>query len=254
MTILESLLLGAIQGITEFLPISSSGHLFLAQSILGINVPGNDIEIATHIGTLFSIIIVFRLKIKSLLFGFNNRNIRKYIFLIVIGTIPAVLAGLFGRSLILTVFESLTMVCISLIITGFILIISKNIKEKKEALTLNKAIAVGLAQAIAIIPGISRSGMTISIGVLMGLTRKEAANFSFLLAIPIITGAGLLTAIENYSSPQYLPFELLLIAFFSSFVVGFVSLNWLLSIVHKGKFYIFGYYCLIIGTLGLVIA
>ena len=252
MTIIESIFLGVIQGITEFLPISSSGHLVISQEILGLNSPGNLIEVATHLGTLISVIIVYKKDIFDVLSDFINSKDRKFIFLLLIGTIPSVLIGFGGKSIILTLFESSKMVSVCLMITGVVLLLSNRIYKSESILNESNSFLIGLSQAFAIIPGISRSGMTITIGMMLGIPPKEAARFSFLLAIPVILGAGILTAIDPISESAELRFEVLFSAFLTSFLVGFFCLKWLLKILNNGKFHLFGYYCIIFGLLTII--
>ena len=253
MTILEAIILGVIQGVTEFLPISSSGHLVIAQEILDMNPPGNLIEVATHLGTLISVITIYKNDIFNVLSDFIFSKNRKFVFFLLIATIPSILFGLGGRSIILSLFESTKMVSVCLIITGMILLSSNRIYKSESTFNLRNSFLIGISQAFAILPGISRSGMTITIGMMLGISSKEAARFSFLLAIPAICGAGILTAIEPIPESAKLKFETLLTAFLTSFLVGFFCLKWLLKILAKGKFHLFGYYCIIIGVLTIII-
>jgi len=249
MTLAEAILLGTIQGITEFLPISSSGHLVIAQSLLGLKLPGNFIEVVTHLGTLFSVIIVFRKDIMKYFFDFKNPLTKKYILYLFIGTIPALIIGLSAKSFILLFFESIKMVSFSLIFTGFILFVSKKRNKKKSTISYKNSLLIGISQALAIIPGISRSGITISIGILLGMNAKDAARFSFLLAIPAISGAGLITVIDMLDQPLLIPYKIMFGALASSFVVGYLSLKWFLGILENGKLYYFGFYCIAIGLI-----
>ena len=247
MDFLDALILGILQGITEFLPVSSSGHLVLGQKLLGINVPGNAFEVILHIGTLMSILVVFWPDIHRLLGGINDPHVRRYIFNLVLGTTPAIIVGLSLKDQVALMFDNAHSVALALIITGIILIFSKWFSKKKSDLTLVKGFCIGLAQALAIIPGISRSGATICTGLMMGLSSEEAARFSFLLAIPAIAGAGLLTAIDidNIS----IGMDVMAVGLLSSFLVGLIALKWLLNLLKTGKFYWFGVYCLLLGVI-----
>ena len=247
MTLVEAIILGSIQGITEFLPISSSGHLVIAQSLLGLELPGNIIEVVTHLGTLLSVIIIFRKDIMKLLYDFNNPPTKKYILFLLIGTIPALIIGLSAKSIILLFFESVKMVSLSLIITGLILFLSKKRSKKKSVINYKNSFMIGISQALAIMPGISRSGITISTGILLGMDAKEAARFSFLLAIPVIAGATLITAIDMVGHPLLISYKIMFSALASSFVVGYLSLKWFLVILENGKLHYFGFYCITIG-------
>tara|TARA_B110000014_G_scaffold26968_1_gene17117 strand:+ start:694 stop:1458 length:765 start_codon:yes stop_codon:yes gene_type:complete len=252
MTLIEAITLGVIQGITEFLPISSSGHLVLGQALLGIVLPGNEFEVITHLGTLLSVFCFFWTDIIKLFTGIRDIKTQKYILYLTVATIPAVVVGLTSKSFISVLFESIKMVSISLIFTGLILFLSQKLIQRFETMTIKKGLLIGLSQAIAIIPGISRSGMTISMGLALGISGKEAAKFSFLLAIPSITGAGILTLMDTSFSTITIPESSLIAAFLSSFIIGYLSLKWLFGLLESGKFHLFGYYCILIGILTLV--
>jgi len=245
MQYIDTLILAILQGLTEFLPISSSGHLVIGQKLLNINLPGNAFEVVLHLGTLMSVLTVFRGEIKAIIFNLSDSSNQYYISALVFGTIPALLVGLLLRDYISLIFDDIRFVSLSLICTGIMLITSKFIIKRNVKLTLFIGMLIGLAQAAAIIPGISRSGATICMGILMGLSAPEAARFSFLLSIPVIIGAGLLTAINIKTIP--FGFDIVLLGIFFSYLVGWISLKWLLTILNSGKLYWFGVYCLIIG-------
>ncbi|MBI66645.1 MAG: undecaprenyl-diphosphatase [Candidatus Marinimicrobia bacterium] len=245
MQYIDTIILAILQGLTEFLPISSSGHLVIGQRLLNINLPGNAFEVVLHLGTLMSLLTVFRGEIKAIIFNLSDSSNQYYIFALVFGTIPALLVGLLLRDSISLIFDDIRFVSLSLICTGIMLITSKFIVKRNVKLTLFIGLLIGLAQAAAIIPGISRSGATICMGILMGLSAPKAARFSFLLSIPVIIGAGLLTAINIKTIP--FGFDIVLLGIFFSYLVGWISLKWLLTILNSGKLYWFGVYCLIIG-------
>ncbi len=163
------------------------------------------------------------------------------------GTLPAVIIGLAARDMITDLFDSIPMVAGSLIFTGIILLLTQKLNRKNKQLNLKTGLLIGLTQAFAMIPGISRSGMTISTGLALGLSGKDAAKFSFLLAIPVIAGAGLLTVLDT--QPGIIMMPQLLLAFFSAFIVGTISLKWLLGLLERGKFHRFGYYCIMVGLI-----
>ncbi|MBI89293.1 MAG: hypothetical protein CMG60_04325 [Candidatus Marinimicrobia bacterium] len=248
MNFIEGVILGVIQGFTEFLPISSSGHLVLAQELLGIKQPGNEFEILVHIGTLCSILVVFYNDIKCLLFSLRSKQTQKFLFFVTIGTMPAVAIGLGLKDELTSLFDNNIVVASALMFTGIVLICSYFFKIRNKKQNIIISILIGFAQAIAIIPGVSRSGMTISCGLMLGLDSKIAARYSFLLAIPIIGGAGILTAIDLDNNFQMELFTSLS-AFVSSFIVGILALKWLLGWLEDGKFHYFGVYCLIIGAI-----
>jgi len=252
MTLLDAILLGIIQGLTEFLPISSSGHLVLGQRILDVKIPGNGFEIITHLGTLLSVLCVFRKEILSLILNITDKETRKYIFYLILGTIPAIIIGFGAKSYISELFDSVQLVSVALMVTGLILFFSQKVKKNSLTIDANKALLIGITQAIAIIPGISRSGITICTALALGMSGKNAAKFSFLLAIPVISGAGLLLALDSQSNITLIPLTSLIMAFLSSFIVGYICLKWLLSLLESGKFYFFGYYCFLIGLIVLL--
>ena len=254
MTIFEATLLGIIQGLTEFLPISSSGHLVIGQKVLGISVAGNVFEIVVHLGTLVSVFIVFWKDIWQLITSLKSVSTQKYIFAIAIGTMPAIIIGFLFRDVITEAFESIRFVAITLMITGLILLTTKFIKTKLKDISIGRGLLIGIAQAMAIVPGISRSGMTISLGMHLGIAPDKAAKFSFLLGIPAIAGAGLLTGIDLMeSSEATLGLSVLIVGFISSLLVGWISLRWLLGLIKLGKFHWFGVYCILIGILSWIL-
>ncbi|MBU0528446.1 undecaprenyl-diphosphate phosphatase, partial [bacterium] len=181
MTIFEAVLLGIIQGLTEFLPISSSGHLVIGQQILGISIAGNVFEIVVHLGTLVSVLIVFWTDIWQLITSLKSAPTQKYILALAVGTVPAVIIGLLFKDVILEAFENIRVVASTLMITGIILLTTKFIKIRLMEITIDRGLLIGIAQAMAIVPGISRSGMTISLGMHLGIAPGKAAKFSFLL-------------------------------------------------------------------------
>ena len=251
MNIVDIVILGILQGITEFLPVSSSGHLVLAQYLLGIESPGNTLEVLFHIGTLFSVFYVFNKDIKSIVISLNEKPTQKLVIYIIIATIPAVIIGLIFKSHIINLFSSIVPVGYALLSTGVILTLSINFKNKNKSLSYLYSLLIGLAQAVAIIPGISRSGTTISISMLLGIPPKEAARFSFLLSIPVIIGAGLLGSLELESYGLLTP-KFIITGILTSFIVGTLSLKILLKILEVGRFHFFGIYCIIAGIVAVL--
>ena len=250
MTIIEATLLGIIQGLTEFLPISSSGHLVIGQKLLGITVAGNVFEVILHLGTLVSVLIVFWEDIWQLITSLKSALTQKYIFAIAVGTLPAVIVGLLFKDVITEAFENIRVVSTTLLITGIILLTTKFIKTRMIDISIGRGLLIGIAQAMAIVPGISRSGMTISLGMHLGIAPDKAAKFSFLLGIPAIVGAGFLTGFDLIkSSEPILPVSVLIVGFLSSLLVGWISLKWLLGLIRLGKFHWFGVYCILIGMI-----
>lgn len=254
MTIIEAALLGIIQGLTEFLPISSSGHLVIGQKVLGISVAGIVFEVVVHLGTLGSVLIVFWPDILQLIKSLKSTTTQKYILALAIGTLPALIIGLLFKDIISEAFDNIRFVAITLMITGLILLTTKFINTKLKDISVGRGLLIGIAQGMAIIPGISRSGMTISLGMYLGIAPEKAAKFSFLLGIPAIFGAGLLTGWDlTGSSEPTLALSVLIVGFVSSLLVGWISLKWLLGLIKLGKFHWFGIYCILIGLLSWIL-
>lgn len=250
----EAMILGIIQGVTEWLPISSSGHLVIAQQLFGIEVP-LIYDIMLHLGTLIALFIVFWKEIVDMiraLFTFDTKNPSfRFALFILIASIPTAIIGFLFQDLFASFFTSLLVVGIGLLITGTLLFFSRFVDGNKP-LTLWRAISVGIVQGIAIIPGISRSGITITTGLFQGIEREVAAKFSFLLSIPAVGGAFLLriTDLKTVPSQDYLPY---LLSGFVAMVVGYYSLKLLLQIVIKRKFHMFCWYCWPVGLLTLLV-
>lgn len=258
MSIIEAIILGLVQGLTEFLPVSSSGHIELGKAILGTDIQEDLLfSILVHLATVLSIFIVFRKDIWHLLkvfFSFKWTDEFKYITFILVSAIPIVIAGLFFKDFIDSLFQgNLLMVGIFLIFTGFILLLSKLEKTKSTPLTYPKAIALGLAQLIAILPGISRSGTTIATGLALGLSRSEAARFSFLMVLIPIIGASTVQTLDvietgSLATNQMLPYAA---GFIAAFASGWAACQWMLAIVKKGNITWFSIYCWIAGAIAM---
>jgi len=252
-------LLGIIQGIAEFLPISSSGHLVLLQHLLGLNVTAADdaaaglrLNVALHLGTLLSILVVYRDDIWQL---------RKNVSLctaIVVATIPVTVVGLTLKDTLETTFDSPLVASCGLMVTGVVLLVSQRLE--RGSLTISRcaapaALAIGVFQSLAIIPGISRSGSTIAGGLAIGLNRDDAAKFSFLIAIPAIGGAALLYIWDMWQDGGVRSQEMwfsMLIGTTTSFVVGCLALRWLLSFLARRRLHWFAAYCFTVGVISAV--
>ncbi len=262
-------LLGIIQGLTEFLPVSSSGHLVIGQELLGWNEPGIFFDVALHIGTLIAVCIVFRHDIWQLALGAlrlplngglkdaRKLGLEERMFLFVAaGTIPVVLVGLFARKYVLDLFGSITVVCLNLLVTGTFLWATRYASSAHpkhlDRMGIRDALVIGLAQSFAVMPGISRSGATISAGLYMGLDRELAGRFSFLLFTPAVIGAIILeSAHMNLSEIQV---GSTLLGMFTGAVVGYVALRILLKVVHRGNLHVFAPYCWLVGAVGLTMS
>jgi undecaprenyl-diphosphatase len=192
MTIGDSILLGILQGITEFLPVSSSGHLAVAQQIMNVSQPGVNFEIALHLGTLLSIFVVLGKDIRDVLVSLKSKQTQRLILFVIIGTVPAAIMGLSLKSEISAASECLPMVGVGFLVSALFLFMMRFASNINVKMNITKTIIIGFAQAAALFAGISRSGMTISSARLMGIHAKEAFRFSFFLAIPAILGSGIL--------------------------------------------------------------
>jgi len=244
MTWLEAVLLGIIQGLTEFLPISSSGHLVLAQHFMDIHERGVFLEVILHMGTLTAILIYYWDDLQNLARDvFNDvAEARTYILYLGVATIPTIFSGIFFANRIESAFSP-SVVIWMIIITGLVVGSTYFVKNRsKRELTYLIVICIGLFQAFALLPGISRSGSTISVALLIGIKHREAAKFSFLMAIPALLGAGLLQLIKIDNLEQIALFSLIM-GFLSAAVVGYLVIDWLLAVISKGKFYLFSLYC-----------
>lgn len=264
---IQIIILGIIQGITEFLPISSSAHLIIAREIFGIgtNLIGNmDLvfDLALHFGTLLAIIIFFfkdlwKLLINGLTKGTKNSDGKLFWYLI-LATIPAGIAGVLFEDTFESYFRSkLSLIASALILMGIIIyIIDKSSKTDKNIkdLTWKDALLIGCCQVFALIPGFSRSGTTITAGRALNLNREDAAKFSFYLCVPVIAGASLLTLIKNNTLEIISSnFNIFALGIFISFVVGILSISFLLKYIRKHDFKIFMWYRFILGIIVLLI-
>ncbi len=254
MNALEASVLAVVQGLTEFLPVSSSGHLALASQIMNIPEGSLAFDIVLHLGTLLAVFAYYWKDITDLVKGIFKGE-RKSIILaltLVAGTLPVAVIGYLFGDFIASLRESLLFVSSALVVTGFILFITSKIPQSKEkqSITFKRGLLVGLAQTIAIFPGISRSGTTICAGLSVGLSREEAARFSFLLAIPAILGA----AVKELPDASWnnIPFSNIVIGFVVSAVVGFMALTLLVKFVKAGKLSRFAWYCWIVAIAGFL--
>tara|TARA_A100001015_G_scaffold294318_1_gene371971 strand:+ start:775 stop:1569 length:795 start_codon:yes stop_codon:yes gene_type:complete len=258
----EALVLGIVQGLTEFLPVSSSGHLALFTALLGgETLPEENLlfTILVHAATALATIIVFRKDIAELIQGFfqkDNPNARHYIGKIALSMLPAVAVGLFFEEEITALFGSnLALVGAMLCITALLLFFTDRTITKERSFSYTFALLIGLAQAIAILPGISRSGATIATALLIGATRPEAARFSFLMVIPLILGSMAKTLLDSdeavFGTIEALP---LFTGFIAALLSGILACTWMISIVKKSKLSYFAAYCLVVGIIASIVA
>lgn len=253
MTWLDAVILGLLQGLAEFLPVSSSGHLVLAQAILDVKQPGVSFEIVVHLGSLLAILIYFRSRLGKLVRSLFDRSLqseRKVVGYLILATVPAGVVGVLLEDFFEEAFAQPVYAGWMLIVTAFILISTRWATRRSRDLTWSPALLMGFAQALAILPGISRSGSTISAGLHAGIKPSVAAEFSFLLAIPAIGGATLLKAQELLSVPPELQGQYALGALVS-FVTSMVAVYLVLAVLRRGRFEYFAYYCFVAGGVGL---
>jgi len=265
----DALILGAVQGIAEFLPISSSGHLVLLENFLGLDFESlKSFDVAVHMGTLLAIFLYFRKDIWEMIKALGRLFIGKLkvtdfygkmIVFIIIGTIPAVLLGLFAGDAIDSYFRNPHQVAINILVVAFIFLIGEWVYKKYynnnfKVLTWGKSLVIGIAQSIALVPGVSRSGASIVTGLFQGIRREEAARFSFLLGIPAILGAGLLTFLKVRKGLGA-PVEMsnLIIGFSSSFIFGIVSIAFLMRFLKKHSLTVFAVYRILLAVAVLFI-
>lgn len=255
MNSLEAFILGAVQGLAEFLPISSSGHLVIFQHFFGIHEGPITFDVLVHLGTLIAVFVAFWDDIVSIC----KHPFNRLTWLIIIGCIPAGLAGYLLAPVFEQAFESLLVVGIGLIITGLLLKVSEYLSHQHFGLktadetSYTDAIFIGLIQAIAIVPGISRSGSTIAGGLVSGLDREFAARYSFLLSIPVILGAGILQLkdlfVNGIPAGNILPY---IIGPLTAALFGYFAINVVMKMVRKGRLSVFSYYCWALGGLTLL--
>mgnify|MGYP001229416111 CR=1 FL=1 len=261
MSFIEAIILGIIQGLTEFLPVSSSGHLELGKAIFGENlVPEESLTftVVLHFATALSTIIIFRkdiIEILKGLFQFEANDEFQFAVKIIISMIPATLIGLFFEDEIASLFsDNILFVGFMLLITAGLLLFADRAKNTTKKVTFQSAFIIGIAQAIAILPGISRSGATISTSVLLGIDRTKAARFSFLMVVPLImgkVGKDILGGEINFSGAN---FYVMAAGFIAAFVSGLFACQWMIALVKKSKLSYFSIYCAIVGLIAITYA
>lgn len=257
MSAIEAFVLGLIQGLTEFLPVSSSGHLFIAKELFGIETENMAFEVIVHTATVLSTIIVFRKPIWDLLkglFKFQYNAQTKYICMILVSMVPVFIVGVFFKDQVESIFSSgLLIVGLALVVTAMLLFISDRISRRRIApdkpVGFRDAIIIGVAQAIAVIPGLSRSGATISTGLLCGVKKEEVAQFSFLMVLVPVLGEAFLELVGgDFSSASSgigaLP---MIVGFLSAFVAGLFACKVMIALVKKASLKWFSLYCAIVG-------
>lgn len=261
MSSFEALVLGLLQGLTEFLPVSSSGHLAIGSALFGINGEDNlAFTVMVHVATVLSTLVILWKEIDWIVkgvFKFKMNDETKYFINIIVSMIPVGIVGVFFKDTVAEVFGSgLLVVGIMLLLTAALLTFSYYAKPRqKETISLKDAFIIGLAQAVAVMPGLSRSGSTIATGLLLGNKKEKLAQFSFLMVIPPILGEALLDVLkglkgeEAFGNIDTLP---LVVGFVAAFLSGCFACKWMINIVKKGKLVYFGIYCAIAGAATIV--
>ncbi len=270
MTLIQSILLGIIQGLTEFLPISSSAHLVITPYLLGWEIPEDSafiFNVLVQLGTLAAVIAYFWRDLVTILKAFLLGIMRRQPFtevnsrlgwLLILATLPAVLAGMLVKDLVEQAFSSPIATAIFLIVTAGFLIIAERLGKRTrhlEQLGWLDALVIGLFQALSLFPGISRSGSTITGGMLRGFDRKASTRFSFLMSVPVMLGAGGLAVLDLLQLPDFTSqLPTLLLGFIAAMIVGYLSIRWLLGFLTRHSFYGFAVYCLAAAAITLVVA
>lgn len=262
---LQALWLGLIQGLTEYLPVSSSGHLTIASHLFGIEGEENlAFTVAVHVATVFSTLVVLWKEIAWIfrgLFRFQYNDETRYVANIVVSMIPVGIVGVFFKDKVEEVFGSgLVIVGAMLIVTALLLTFSYYAKPRaKENISIKDAFIIGLAQAVAVLPGLSRSGSTIATGLLLGNNKARLAQFSFLMVIPPILGEALLDTVKMVKHGTAavmgdISLGVLAVGFIAAFVSGCVACKWMINIVKRGKLVYFSIYCAIVGVIALLLS
>ncbi|WP_299622566.1 undecaprenyl-diphosphate phosphatase [uncultured Tenacibaculum sp.] len=258
MDILEAIILGIIQGLTEFLPVSSSGHLELVKAILGDNsVPKESLTftVVLHFATALSTLVIFRKEVAQIfkgLFQFKWNEESQFSAKIVISMIPAVIIGLLFEEQLETFFsKNILLIGFMLLVTALLLLFADKAKNTEKNVSFSNSLVIGISQAIAMLPGISRSGATISTSVLLGIDRTKAARFSFLMVVPLIFGKiakDILGGDINFQSSEIVPISA---GFVAAFVTGLLACQWMIALVKKSKLSYFSIYCAIVGLIAI---
>lgn len=261
MEIIDAIILGIIQGVTEFLPVSSSGHLELGKAILGDrSIPENSLlfTVVLHFATAISTIVVFRKDIWIIILGAIrlqwNEDIQ-FITKIFISMIPAIIVGLFFEQQLEEIFTgNILLVGCMLIITAALLFLADKAKNTNKNVSFLHALLIGISQAIAMLPGISRSGATISTSVLLGNDKNKAARFSFLMVVPLIFGKIIKDLLSGNLSYESAHFSSFLIGFIAAFVTGLIACTWMIKLVKNSNLSYFALYCSIVGLMAITFA
>ena len=259
MSIIEAIVLGIIQGLTEFLPVSSSGHLELAKFVMGSDAVPKESMLMTvvlHFATALSTVIIFRKELVQIFTGllqFKWNEEFKFSLKIILSMVPAAIVGVLLDDQIESFFSGkILLVGFMLLVTGAILFLADKAKNTNKNVSFTHAIIIGISQAIAILPGISRSGATISTSVLLGIDREKAAKFSFLMVVPLIFGKIAKDVMSDEFMTSSIDTTSLIIGFIFAFFTGLIACSWMIKIVKKSKLSYFSIYCFIVGIIAII--
>lgn len=259
MTLFEAIILGIVQGLTEFLPVSSSGHLELGKAILGdTSIPQESMmfTVVVHFATALATLVVYRSEVTQIAGGLMQRKNNeefKFSLKILLSMIPAAAVGVIFSDELEALFDKqIVLVGVMLWVTGILLLVADRAKSTSKDVTFGHSIIIGIAQAIAILPGISRSGATISTSVLLGIDRRKAASFSFLMVVPLILGKigkDLINGSLHINGDQL---SILIAGFIAAFITGMFACQWMIKLVRNAQLKYFSYYCFLVGTAAIV--
>ena len=256
---IKAVLLGIIQGLTEFLPVSSSGHLEIAKYLLGTNFEGDEsllMSVVLHAATALSTIYVFRKEILEIFKGLLNTKWnadKKFALMVILSMIPAGLVGFFLEEEISALFDGrIVFVSLMLFVTAALLLISDFVESKRNDVKYGNSFVIGIAQAIALIPGISRSGATISTAIILGIDKGKAAAFSFLMVLPLILGKMGKDILDGTLSASHISGASLSVGFLAAFIAGVFACTWMVKLVKNSKLRYFAYYCIAVGIIVIV--
>jgi len=258
MTWYEAIILGLIQGLTEFLPVSSSGHLEIAKSLSGIDSESSFyFTVAVHGATVLSTLLVFWKEIVSLIEGslkFRMNEETSYVMKIIISMIPVGIAGVFLKDHVESLFNgNMTFIGLMLIVTSLMLAGAHFIKKRERTIGYPDAFIIGIAQAIAVIPGISRSGATISTGLMIGNSKNDIARFSFLMVLLPVIGANILEILSGDVTDTSTSAGIIITGFITAFISGYIACRWMISLVKRSRLIWFAVYCLAAGVLSILL-
>ena len=256
MTVWQGIVLGLVQGITEFLPVSSDGHLVLTEKLLGVTTPGVFVEVALHVATLGAVLVMYGSRLFHVLRGAvrGQPDDLRLVGLLALATLPAAAVGLLAKPLVERTFDSLWFAGGGFIVTGLVLLSARGKGGDRSVPGAGAAVLIGVAQAFAILPGVSRSGSTVSAALLAGVRPAAAAEFSFLLAVPAIAGAAVLESGELMSSAGSVGVTPLVVSCVVAFFSGIWAIRFLIRMLERGRFYVFAPYCFVVGAVSLALA